>query len=229
MRIAIIAIAGLLAACGSSASTPDEPAAVDVGWMRSHARDARAIRDAVVQGDLPGAHVGLAALAADAGPAGAPAAWRPRLDALRAGARRASLAEDVPGTAVELARLSRECGECHAESGAAPSWPDEGEVGAETPAPMARHRWAADRMWEGLVGPAPERYRRGAEALADAPLHDGELLVGTSSPVEVVELAGRVRRIAGQAAVEEQPGARATLYGELLATCASCHRQLSGR
>lgn len=53
------------------------------------------------------------------------------------------------------ARLASECGSCHVASGATPEFsspprppPDRASLEAR----MARHLWASDRLWEGMVG-----------------------------------------------------------------------------
>lgn len=224
-----------LAGCGgtgtvqSASKSPPGSERPDVrSWMRSHFVEGRAIRDAVAQGELEEAHSRLARVSAQAGPRDAPPSWGPPIAALRAAARDASEADDLPGTARGFGLFAARCADCHVATDAdvefeSPRLP---APRGDAPAPMQRHQWAAEQMWQGLVGPAPERYRNGANVLAQAPLHSLEIRVGRSPPLEVLRLAEHVRDVAGRAARAESQGERADLYGELLSTCASCHGQL---
>jgi hypothetical protein len=85
---------------------------------------------------------------------------------------------------------------------------------------MARHRWAADRMWEGIVGGSDEPWQAGLDVVAAAPL-DGSELGPARAPFgrKLQQLAQQARgRRSGEA-----PPDRATAYGEILSTCAGCH------
>lgn len=121
------------------------------------------------------------------------------------------------------AQLAAACGGCHLQTGGVPRFaaypvapPDLPTIGAR----MTRHRWAADRLWEGIVGGAREPWNAGLEVLAAAPL-DG---FDRGSPRDV--LARDLQRRAAQARERSKSSsldARATAYGQLLSTCASCH------
>src|SRR5690606_11612553 len=126
------------------------------------------------------------------------------------------------------AAVASQCAACHEATGAEPSFdsPALPPAASDAPAPMQRHQFAAEQMWQGPVGPAPLRYRAGARGLAEAPPHPADLAVGQAPPAEVVPLSERVRDIAGRASRAEAQESRAALYGELLATCAACHGQL---
>jgi hypothetical protein len=81
---------------------------------------------------------------------------------------------------------------------------------------MARHRWAADRLWEGVIGNSDVAWHAGLDVLAAAPLD------------EPANRAGLARQLQRQAENARRPGpgtltARAAVYGEILTTCASCH------
>jgi hypothetical protein len=120
------------------------------------------------------------------------------------------------------ARLAAACASCHREHhGSAifehpPKRPPD-EPGIE--ARMARHRWAADRLWEAVVGDADDAWREGLDVLATAP------------PLPLEGERGRLgrelRRLA-QGALKlkpplDEPARRAALYGDILVTCAACH------
>lgn len=84
-------------------------------------------------------------------------------------------------------------------------------------AQMARHQWAADRLWEGIVGPSDSHWRSGLYVLANTHL--------TSIEVDRPALANRMRTLALDAynVPAKSLAERAATYGELLVTCAQCH------
>ncbi len=196
-------------------------------WMRSHFLAGREIRDALVRGELDDARARLAVMGTEAGPPGAPASWEPRLEVLRASAREAATARGLPDVARAFGDVGSACAGCHTALEVQPEFDSEAipPAAEDAPAAMRRHQWAAERMWQGLVGPAADRYREGALVLAEAPLHPAELVVGQAPPIEVAQLAERVRDVAGQASRAASDEERAALYGRLLATCAACHSQ----
>jgi hypothetical protein len=85
---------------------------------------------------------------------------------------------------------------------------------------MARHQWAADRLWEGMVGAADESWQAGLDVLARAPLPS------PSPSADQVVLATRLQRLAEHARATlptEGLDQRAATYGEILVVCAGCH------
>ena len=119
------------------------------------------------------------------------------------------------------AKLAAACGGCHVDAGVVPA------MRALPPAPpdvqtldgrMARHRWAADRLWEGIVIGADEPWRAGLDVLAAAPFDWGDRARQRAT------LARDLQRLADTARkLGPSLDTRATSYGELLATCAACH------
>jgi hypothetical protein len=81
---------------------------------------------------------------------------------------------------------------------------------------MTRHRWAADRLWEAIVGDSDDAWREGLDVLAATPLDFG---------VDRAPFARELQRIANNARRSKAPAAstRAATYGELLVTCAGGH------
>ena len=117
------------------------------------------------------------------------------------------------------ARLAAACADCHADAGVLPEFtqpprlpPDADTIKAR----MARHVWATDRLWEGVVGESDESWRAGTDVLAAAPL-----------PWSVADrdrqaLAARLQHAADTA--RNAPAAdRPRQYGEILVLCAACH------
>ncbi len=120
------------------------------------------------------------------------------------------------------ASLAAACASCHVDAGVAiefraspPPPPD----GPSVMARMQRHRWAADRLWEAIVGGVEQPWRAGLDVLAAAPL-DWKELAADRAPFGL-----ELRRLAQQALRREldTPADRATAYGEILVACAGCH------
>ena len=176
----------------------------------------RAIERLLIRGKLDEAKQFAEAIAtAPDEPAHGPWATQTLLVRDRAAAlARASSVEDALRKDTSLASA---CGSCHRELDvtlfkdhpAAP--PDRPMLDAR----MARHRWAADRLWEGVVGNADEAWRAGLDVLAAAPLDLGEARAPFARNLQ--QLASTARRT--------KPAApdRSTAYAELLITCAGCH------
>ena len=149
------------------------------------------------------------------------------IDALRVS--EAALALSGAATLDEACRLeaivAAACADCHRRGGSPPAFRRALEAPPDDPAPrarMVRHQWAADRLWEGIVGASDEAWRAGLEVMAAQPLPS------------LAEAAGhRLQRLAAAALSElprDTPAARAQAYGELLVTCTACHsRRATGR
>lgn len=115
-------------------------------------------------------------------------------------------AKTLPAAIRAHARVAAACGNCHLRVGVTafsyePVPPkDDGSVAAR----FARHRWAAARTWDGVVGATEMQWRAGLEVFAS-------------------DIAGyRTHRIATHA-LEGGYEDRATAYGELLVSCTGCH------
>lgn len=185
--------------------------------MREHGRDLRAIERMLLAGQLENAKV-LAHMLTLAGSAfGMPADARDVV--LAAGSmQRARTLDQAIRT---VARIAAACAACHARSQPAPSFPAPSAAPPDRPtlaAQMARHRWAVERAWEGLIGPSHAHWQAGLFALAHTNLPWAR---GVDQP----DVALLLRRTA--ATLYEQnltaTAARAEAYGDLLATCVHCH------
>jgi hypothetical protein len=100
---------------------------------------------------------------------------------------------------------------------------------SDTVSHMQRHQWAADRLWEGLIGPSENAWNRGMDMLVDVPLHSEDVMDEDSGDVDTAALeriAGRVHALTRQGTIASTPTARAEVYGELLGLCAECHTRL---
>lgn len=135
-------------------------------------------------------------------------------------------AQEIGEAAAKAASLAAVCGECHRALGVGPrpevlDPPD--RVEGVVPH-MMRHQWAAERMWEGLIAPSDKAWARGAEVLAESPMHAEDLTENVELPEEIVALRNRVHELAGSGKAVREPAHRAALYGEFLASCATCHK-----
>jgi mono/diheme cytochrome c family protein len=164
---------------------------------------------------------------------GLPARSLRYVDELRSFTSLAARAPDVESAASAVARVGAACGACHTSLRTGPRYP-EGTRGGPPPAEhdvagrMRRHRWAADRLWEGLIGPSDEAWRAGAQVLRDAALYTDALTQDVAQYEQVTKLAWTVHEVGARADVMRDRHQRAELYGQLLGTCARCHALLWG-
>lgn len=123
------------------------------------------------------------------------------------------------------------CGHCHAALAANVTFTGKSPEGEESSvlARMARHVWADERMWEGLIGPSDVAWEADVAALQEAPLHPEMLAEDRSPPAEVVRLADEVHALGQRGRTTAGTERRARLYGEFLATCDGCHSRLGVR
>jgi cytochrome c553 len=177
----------------------------------------RAIERLLIRGKLDEARVFAEAIAtAPDEPAHGPWATQTLLVRDRAAAlARATTVDDALRKETALATA---CGSCHRELAVTgifkdppPAPPDRATLDAR----MARHRWAADRLWEGVVGNSDEAWQAGLDVIAVAPLDLGEERAPLARTLQ--QLASKARRT--------KPAApdRGTAYADLLVTCAACH------
>jgi hypothetical protein len=197
--------------------------------MQGHDKHGDAMRDAMVRGDLDGAR-GEAKVLAEMRVAGPTSGlFRHLLGAMKDAAAQAAGASDLKGAGHDVAMVAKTCGDCHQAFGrpgtivGQPAAPASG-----VRASMQRHQWAAEQLWEGIVVPSDEAWSAGALALADAPLAPEELTPGKSPAPRVGELAQTVHDLGRRAGAVERVDVRADLYGQMLGTCADCHRRLGG-
>lgn len=215
---------------GPSSAAPGEAADATLKTsMQGHDKHGDAIRDALVRGDLDGAK-GEAKLLAELRVVGPTSQlFRHLLDAMKDAAARASSASDLKDASRDVGVVAKTCGDCHTVFGrpgmivGQPAPPASGVRAA-----MQRHQWAAEQLWEGLVVPSDDAWNAGALTLQDAPLAPESLTPGKSPVPRVGELAQTVHGLGRQAATVGRVDVRADLYGQMLATCAECHKWLGG-
>ena len=193
--------------------------------MYVHYQQVGEIHNAVILGDAGATHAPARALANAPHTYGAEAemAW----DLMRAEARVIQAQDQVDDIARSVARMGMACGACHLAMDRGPTMrPGEPPPSSREPgAHMARHQWAMDRLWEGLVGPSLPAWAAGAGALGSGALDLGP---GTR-PTEVERLAEQVHELGDSARHASGWAERAEVYGTLLQSCAQCHERLGLR
>lgn len=185
-------------------------------------------RNFTVAGDLEQARAAGQQLAAIEPPSRVPKAWEPWLARLDAHAASLGEAPDLLQAALQIGQAAATCGGCHHAHRGGPSL----EHGASIPHQtwdegmnMPLHQWSVNWMWLGLIGHDDEAWRRGAEALDSQPL--APKFEGAPPPGSRPQLEQLVYVLA-ERALTGDPAARGTVMGQLLATCAECHRQGDG-
>jgi hypothetical protein len=208
---ALLALIVALTACGQSETAAEH--------MQEHFARVEAVRDAIIEGDLEATKEPASWLAGHEAMEGVPDGWEQHVTQMQRTAQMVVDAEDIETAASATAAMGGICGGCHQglDEGAqftivvVPS--EESGVVAH----MLRHEWAADRLWEGLIGPSEESWTAGSEALGEAALDPED------APDEVGVLAQRVHELGTEATETLGFNDRAAVYGQLITTCAQCH------
>ena len=195
--------------------------------MHEHYDAVMKIQSAVIAGSLEDTREPARWLVEHQTPTGLPARWTEHVDAMRTAARDTLNAQDVASAANATSRLGLACGGCHVANNVTVEFeevkrPSDKE---NERTHMQRHQWAADRMWEGLIGPSSVSWRRGASLLFEAPLNP-EALGAEAEDDALLGMARRIHQLAGNATVASEPIEKADIYAEFLATCAACHISL---
>jgi len=182
---------------------------------------ARGIERLLIRGKLDDARYFAQLLATEPDVPGL-APWAKQIALVRERAAAVAAAPGIDEACRREARLAEACAGCHADASAQPEFQPPPALPADqqtVAARMARHQWATDRIWEGMVGDAGDAWRAGLDVLAEAPLPWPKL--GSDR----MGLARRLQQLADQARhpAKDDLGERARLYGEILVTCAACH------
>jgi len=197
--------------------------------MQEHLSRINAIRSAIVTDDLEGVREPAIWLADHEPLDDLELVYEPFVLSMRAHARGIATAADIETAALATARIAVDCGNCHAATGVRPDIGQAREPAgwSDMATHMQRHRWAVDRLWEGLTGPSDLSWSRGIRMLAEAPL------LGTEPGWDEAEtggdaLARRVHELGRDAASALTPEARVTVYAKMISTCAACHARSDG-
>lgn len=193
------------------------------GTMADHFAQTVVIRDAVIWGKLKQA-VKPAQNLASMDVKKLPQQWHVSMEQLQSAAKRIMEGSDVQEIAAATADIARACGHCHGAAGGpkiTPTAPPDpsGSVAAR----MKRHRWAMDRLWEGLYGPSPAAWTAGASALELDPFSKEVLEPGG---VHAKSAASTFNADAKALAKAKTPDDRAAAYAKMISSCAPCHEAL---
>lgn len=192
--------------------------------MRDHFTAVVLVRDALIAGNLELVRWNATFLA-EREPDPSVASWSQYVAQLRERAAKVAGATTLPSAAMASTELALECGRCHAANAATPVFPalDRRVDASGTRPHMLRHQWAAEQMWNGLIGPSEERWNAGVAELAEAPLAPEEIAANATVLPAIAELGEDVHALGAQGSKATTWNERAEIYGRLLATCASCH------
>jgi cytochrome c553 len=205
-----------------------EPVEAKATDMHRHFDDVTAIQQALISGDLLLAQsLAKQTRAGFAGPA--PEKWGPFIERTVASAEMMEAAKDLDMAARVAATMAGTCGDCHSNLGihatgvhVEPAPTAEGNNSFSSY--MRRHRWAADRMWDGLIGPSDAAWNAGVQVLISTPLKAEDVSNQMVVTPEIEALLKQVEESSTTAQVAQTPEQWRELYGGLLAGCASCHR-----
>ena len=206
----------------SEAASAGTPASID-DQMHAHLGAVRAIHLALINDDLVTAQARARELSRMPA-AGEPGVWERPMRFVRAQALRlasTTSARDARHLSTELATVCADCHMVHARAArfqAPPEPPDDGSLRGA----MARHQWAAETMWIGLVGPSTDLWRDGLAAITAPPLPALALPQHSRHAdieqlrLKLVAVAARTRKLPGQ-------GDRARRLAQIVDICAACH------
>jgi hypothetical protein len=193
--------------------------------MQDHFTAVTQIADAVVDGDLDAARE-TAVSFLEHRSEGLPPGWPEHVARMRDAAQRVVDADELDAAAAATGTMLASCGSCHVALGARPQFlPTHEPTPRDTAAgEMERHQWALARLSEGLIGPSDEMWLAGAERLVVSPVCATAAAKEVGDPVAVRKMAQRFDELAGRTRRTSELEGRGRLYGEMLSTCAACHR-----
>lgn len=212
----------------SGAARPQQSATPAMArHMQEHLTRAASVRDAVIAGDLAAVKRDAQWLAEHQLSSDFPEAWKPHVSSFQDAAKRVLDAMSVDAAAPAVAEMARSCGACHSALGGPKlQLPPPPADGSGAPSHMARHQWAAARLWDALTIPSEEAWLKGTEIMADAPLASQAVSGQKSVDQKVDALALRVHDLAAKARLHRDTKEWASAYREFLGTCAACHQTL---
>lgn len=190
--------------------------------MRRHDVQAAAIRNAVVKGDLATAKQVATDFSARLPLSGLPDRLSPHNQALKSAVQSIASSEALPAATQGIGQMARACGDCHSDVGmSAPNPVGDMPGGDSFEAQMARHLWAAEQMWDGLVWRKSDRFEQAVAAWNDLPLVPPDKRTESKLGGELIALEDKLHTLAEKAASE--PDQRIEHYTNMLQTCAACH------
>ena len=223
----MVTLGAWLAGCvasGASATAGDVRRDMD-----THFEAVGHARDALLRGDLSTVHTDASEVMARIPVDGMPARLREREADLQRALRRLAGSPDLYAAGEALGGVAAACASCHQQAGLkAPAQALSASPPSSDPlrGEMQRHGEASARMWTGLVLGDDAAWRQGVSAFQQGSLVPSGDASTSALPPQVAELEVSVHDLAAKAAAAPDATSCATAYGELLATCASCHQLL---
>lgn len=225
----IIALLAIAFRPTAAQTVSDEERSAVAEHMHDHLTRITTIKAAIIAGKLEDVREPAIWLADHEEVAELPADFERYITQMRAYARQVVEARDLKSAAVSVSRMAKTCGNCHLVNHVnlefgydnAPRQDLEDVV-----THMQRHQWAADRLWEGLIGPSNHAWDRGTDMLIDVPLDPSDVTVSTEHADEISSIARRIHALGGIGTETKTPDARSELYAEILGLCANCHMLL---
>lgn len=188
--------------------------------MRMHFDDLRMVERLLVAGRLDEGRSLAYLLTRRSSDAGL-TKWEAQSERVSAAALELTRTTTVNDALRQLAQVAVACGGCHVAARGTPAFPSP-PLPADLPTPearMARHAWAADRLWTGVVAAEDARWRSGLTVLAEAPLPAAVLPDHRSAGTALQAYAREQLDVRGATLLEDHGHA----YGEVLVLCARCH------
>lgn len=238
LRFSLLLPMTLLLACSApapkEAPAVDPPAAseeADYGespkeHMREHFVDATGIHEAVVRGDVEALRAAASRLANHAPLPTLGKDAESAVMSVRTAAAQARDAVTLSEAAKAVGTLGAVCGDCHASISVSPEFLDATKPTEDSSVQghMARHAWAVNRAWEGLVAGNAKRWERGLNMLAEPPLPRSAF--GPEPPMAAMASSNRVHELAVAGLTAADATSRGEVYGQLVAACSTCHTAL---
>ena len=190
----------------------------------------KAIQAAIIAGSLDAAREPASRLLEQGAPAAGEPANAGYVEAVRLAASDVLAADTLESAAEAASQLGLACGACHTANSATVEFAEvrrPSDKEKERPH-MQRHQWAADRMWEGLIGPSDDAWSAGVAALASIDVDTAD--IGTPEAVQpkveyLLTRIGELGVLGGELGSSQE---RSAVYGEFLSLCADCHSWTGG-
>jgi hypothetical protein len=192
--------------------------------MHHHFFIIRAVHRALIVGDLQRARRHARSLERVSA-AGEVPAWEGRIARIRSTARRLASARTQPQARALVTTLATQCADCHVDTADVSRfvWSPEPSDDGSAAARMARHQWASEMIWMGLVAPSSERWREGLDALSADPLLPEALSDDRQRYEEIERLSAKLATRAVRARSFQTARARADAFADMMGICADCH------
>jgi hypothetical protein len=185
--------------------------------MADHFSAATTAAAAILRGELTPAIKALRTLSEQEPPADWPHGASPAALSVRVAARQGVSAGSLEEAGIALGLAVQSCGACHAELKAGPAHAPSGleDMSADVRSHMARHLWAIDRLWDGLLMSRDADWALGLQVLAE------------EHPVGIAEVGKESKAFAATVhSLARDPGdaERGAVYGRIIASCGGCHQ-----